>query len=76
MKATKPRKKKYTQSHKDGTLWAKGFLLNGKMEGHFVWFRKDGTKMREGYFKNEKQVGKWTTFDKAGRMVKVTDFDK
>ena len=58
--------------HKDGTVWAKGKMVNGKCEGFWVWFRKDGTKMRSGYFKRNKQVGKWTTYDKKGKIYKVT----
>ena len=59
---------KHTHYHKDGTVWAKGGLLDGKMHGAWVWFRKDGSKMRSGYFDNGKQVGEWTTYDKKGRV--------
>jgi len=64
--------KRYTHHHKDGSIWAKGYTLNGKMNGSWVWFRKDGTKMRSGAFKFGKQTGKWTTYDKKGKIVKVT----
>lgn len=60
--------------HKDGSIWAKGQLRNGKMEGDWEWFRKDGTKMRSGSFKNGKQTGTWTTYDKEGKVVKITQF--
>lgn len=43
--------------HKDGSIWAKGILLNEMMEGYWEWFRKDGSKMRSGYFKKGKQIG-------------------
>ena len=66
---------KYIHKHKDGSIWAKGKLLGGKMDGYWKWFRKDGTKMRTGYFKAGKQTGKWTTYDKSGRIVKITNFD-
>ncbi len=65
--------KKHTHYHKDGTVWAKGFLTGDKMDGYWEWFRKDGTKMRSGHFKLNKQVGKWTTYDKKGKVVKVTE---
>lgn len=68
----KPAKKAYKHYHKDGTLWATGFLKGDVMEGHWVWFRKDGSKMRSGAFKEGEQVGEWTTYDKNGRVVKVT----
>lgn len=64
--------KKYVLHHKNGTVWARGQMLNGKMNGYWVWFRKDGTKLRSGSFENGKQVGKWTTYDKKGRVYKVT----
>ena len=66
-------KKRYTKRHADGSIWAKGYLINGKMEGYWVWFRKDGTKMRSGYFARDKQTGKWTTYDKKGKVYKVTE---
>ncbi len=71
-----PAGKTYKHFHKDGTLWATGKLLGGKMTGYWKWFRKDGTKMRTGYFKAGKQIGKWTTYNKKGGVVKVTDFGK
>ena len=64
--------KKYTHFHKDGSVWAKGHLCNGKMHGYWEWFRKNGTKMRSGHFDKEKQVGEWVTYDKKGRVYKIT----
>jgi len=58
--------------HKDGSIWAKGQLIDDVMTGYWEWFRKDGTIMRTGYFNNGDQVGEWTTYDKSGKIVKVT----
>lgn len=58
--------------HKDGSLWAKGQLLDGVMVGYWEWFRKDGTKMRSGSFDNGEQIGDWTTYDKSGAVYKAT----
>ncbi|HEY4528553.1 MAG TPA: hypothetical protein VJJ48_01865 [Candidatus Paceibacterota bacterium] len=69
-------KKRHIHYHKDGSVWARGYMLNGKMEGKWKWFRKDSTKMRSGSFIQNKQVGKWTTYDKRGKVVKITDFGK
>lgn len=69
-------KKKYVQYHKDGSIWAKGFFTQGKMDGRWIWFRKDGSKMRSGSFIKGKQVGTWTTFDAKGKVVKVTQFER
>jgi antitoxin component YwqK of YwqJK toxin-antitoxin module len=64
--------KKHTQYHKDGTLWGKGTMKDGKMHGYWEWFRKDGTKMRSGHFDNDKQVLEWITYDKKGNPYKTT----
>lgn len=72
MPREKNKKEKYVAYHNDGSVWAKGTIVNGQLDGYFEWFRKDGTKMRSGYFCNGKQVGEWTTFDRKGRIVKVT----
>jgi antitoxin component YwqK of YwqJK toxin-antitoxin module len=69
-------RKKHTEYHKDGSVWAKGYLVNGEFEGYWEWFRKDGTKMRTGYFRNGKQVGKMVTYNKKEKEVKVTSFDE
>jgi antitoxin component YwqK of YwqJK toxin-antitoxin module len=58
--------------HKDGSIWAKGYMLGEQMHGHWEWFRKDGVIMRSGYFNNGKQTGEWTTYDKKGKIYKVT----
>ena len=78
--------KKHIHYHKDGSIWAKGNMLDGKMDVYWEWFRKparnathsvaggDGSKMRSGYFNKGKQVGEWTTYDKKGKEVKVTNY--
>ncbi len=68
-----PGKYKNFVFHKDGTVWAKGRKVKGKLEGYWEWFRKDGTKMRSGSFKAGKQTGKWTTYDKKEKVYKVTE---
>ena len=65
----------YTKYHKDGSVWAKGEVIDDLMEGYWEWFRKDGTKMRSGHFKNGQQVGEWITYDSKGRVYKVTNFE-
>lgn len=68
--AAKP--KAHIHYHKDGTVWAKGKLLNGVATGYWEWFRKDGVRMRSGYFEKGVQVGEWTTYDRKGAVYKVT----
>jgi antitoxin component YwqK of YwqJK toxin-antitoxin module len=72
MAISKSKLKEYTHYHKDGSLWAKGQMLDGVQTGHWEWFRKDGTLMRAGTFENGEQVGEWTTYDKNGKVVKVS----
>jgi len=71
-KTKRPSPKEHIHYHKDGTIWAKGKLRDGIMEGYWEWFRKDGTIMRSGYFKDGKQTGEWTTYDRTGKVHKVT----
>jgi antitoxin component YwqK of YwqJK toxin-antitoxin module len=62
----------YVEYHKDGSIWARGQMLDGVPTGYWEWFRKAGTKMRSGTFENGEQVGEWTTYDREGRVFKVT----
>ena len=72
MPAKKARAKKHIVYHNDGTIWAKGQMLNGVATGYWEWFRKDGSKLRSGYFEKGEQVGEWTTYDRKGKVFKVT----
>jgi len=71
-KTKRPSPKEHIHYHKDGTIWAKGKLRDGIMEGYWEWFRKDGTIMRSGCFKEGKQTVEWTTYDRTGKVYKVT----
>lgn len=62
----------FVKHHKDGSLWARGQMLDGRMIGYWKWFRKNGTKLRSGWFENGEQCGEWTTYDKAGMPYKTT----
>lgn len=66
------RPRTHVHYHKDGTIWAKGKLLNGVATGYWEWFRKDGVRMRSGYFEKGVQVGEWTTYDRKGAVYKMT----
>ena len=63
-----------TKYHRDGSVWARGELVDGEPEGYWEWFRKDGSKMRSGYLKGGKKFGEWVTYDKYGEIYKVTQF--
>lgn len=62
----------HVEYHKDGTIWAKGQMQDGKPTGYWEWFRREGTKSRSGYFDAGEPVGEWTTYDREGKVYKVT----
>ena len=72
MATRKPAADLHHQYHKDGSLRARGPMINGIPEGAWEWFRKDGTRLRSGTFANGEQIGEWTTYDKTGAVYKVT----
>lgn len=72
MTANKTSTKEHIEYHKDGSVWARGPMANGVLEGYWEWFRLDGTRMRSGQFENGEQTGDWTTYDKTGAVYKVT----
>ena len=62
----------YVTYHNDGSVWAKGNMVDGQPDGYWEWFRKGGTRMRSGHFENGKQTSEWITYDRAGKVYKVT----
>lgn len=73
MTAKKSSTTPHIQYHADGSIWAKGEMLNDKMHGYWEWYRKNGIIMRSGHFNNGKQTGEWITYDKDGKVYKVTN---
>jgi antitoxin component YwqK of YwqJK toxin-antitoxin module len=59
---------------KDGTVRARGQMLDGLLSGYWEWFRLDGTMMRTGAFDRGRQIGTWTTYDRSGAPHKETHF--
>lgn len=66
----------FTKYHKDGSIWAKGRMLDGDPVGYWEWFRKDGSRMRSGHFEAGEQVGEWITYDQQGQEYKVTQMKR
>jgi hypothetical protein len=60
--------------HKDGSIRARGHMLDEEMDGYWEWFRLDGTIMRSGSFDRGRQTGTWTTYDRSGAPHKETQF--
>jgi antitoxin component YwqK of YwqJK toxin-antitoxin module len=63
----------YVKYHTDGSVWAKGHMEDGVMEGYWEWYRVDGSKMRSGHFRQGKQIGEWITYDPKGKAHKITN---
>jgi antitoxin component YwqK of YwqJK toxin-antitoxin module len=63
----------HEERHRDGSLRARGPVVDGQPDGHWEWFRLDGTMLRSGSFDRGRQVGEWTTYDRSGAPYKVTD---
>lgn len=65
-------KKELIKYHNDSSIWAKGLMDDGLMEGYWEGFRNDGSKMRSWNFEKGRQVGEWVTYDKNGKIIKTT----
>lgn len=63
----------HVERHRDGTVRARGPVVDGEPHGYWEWFRLDGTLMRSGSFDRGRTVGEWTTYDRSGAPYKVTD---
>ena len=63
----------HVERHRDGSVRARGPVVDGQPHGYWEWFRLDGTLMRSGTFSAGRTVGEWTTYDQAGTPYKVTD---
>ncbi|MEP6606346.1 MAG: hypothetical protein ABJA60_09560 [Nitrosospira sp.] len=55
--ASKPKTEECFEHHKDGSVRARGQMLDGQLPDYWEWFRKDGVRMRSGHFKGSVQSG-------------------
>ena len=62
----------HEERHRDGSLRARGPVVDGRPHGSWEWFRLDDTRLRSGSFDRGRQVGEWTTYDGAGVPYKTT----
>jgi antitoxin component YwqK of YwqJK toxin-antitoxin module len=62
----------HTERHRDGSIRARGQVVNGQPDGYWEWFRLDGTMLRTGHFDQGRQTGERTTYDTSGAPYKVT----
>ncbi len=75
MPATEFTEGQHVERHRDGSIRARGPVVDGKPQGYWEWFRLDGTMLRSGSFEAGRQVGEWTTYDRSGAPYKITQMD-
>jgi hypothetical protein len=63
----------HVERHRDGSLRARGPVVDGQPAGYWEWFRLDGTRLRSGHVDSGRAVGEWTTYDRTGAVYEVTD---
>ena len=62
----------HVERHRDGSIRARGPVLDGQPHGYWEWFRLDGTMLRSGSFDRGRQTGEWITYDRSGAPYKTT----
>lgn len=54
----------------DGTVAAKGFLVDSKKTGYWEWYRTDGTIKQSGYYSDDDPVSIWMIHDEVGKPMR------
>jgi len=62
----------HVERHRNGSVRARGRVVDGQPDGYREWFRLDGTLLRSGSFDKGGQTGEWTTYDATRAVDKVT----
>jgi hypothetical protein len=62
----------HEERRRDGSLRARGRVVDGQPGGHREWFRLDGTRLRSGWFDRGRATGEWTTHDTSGAPYETT----
>ncbi len=65
----------FTDFYADGKTYAKGEILNKKMNGDFISFYKNGNTKTEGRVQSGIPVGKWKYYQENGEPDYFIDFD-
>ena len=65
----------HTERHRDGSIRARGQVVNRQPDGCWEWFRRDGTMLRSSHFDQGRQTRGWTTYDTSGAPYEVTTKD-
>jgi hypothetical protein len=62
----------HVERHRDGSIRARGPVLDGQPHGYWEWFRLDGAMLRSGSFDRGRQTGEWITYDRSGAPYRTT----
>jgi hypothetical protein len=62
----------HEERHRDGSLRARGRVVDGQPDGYWEWFRLDGTMLRSGWFAGGRETGEWATYDRSGAPYETT----
>ena len=69
----KSKPERFVKYYRDGSIWARGWVLDDKPVGFWAFYRIDGTKLRTGYFREGVEAGKWTHYDHGGNVQRVEE---
>ena len=62
--------KNFIKYHNDGSIWAKGKMIDGVPTGYWEWFRKEDPILRSGYFKEVNKPQSGPLMIKKERFIK------
>jgi len=66
----------YTHYLKDGKIKAQGPMINGRMEGRWIFNRASGQLWQTAHFKNGQKQGRWVRYDRSGQKEYEAEFDQ
>ncbi len=66
-KMSEQKGKIFTYFFKSGKIRARGKMINGIMEGEWIFNRGTGELWQIGHFKNGQKHGRWVRYDRKGK---------
>lgn len=63
-----------TYYFKNGNVKARGWYINNRMEGEWMFYRENGQLWQIGNFKNGRRNGRWVTYNKENRVEYEEEF--
>lgn len=59
----------------NGKVKARGKMIEGKMEGEWIFNRASGELWQVGHFKNNQKQGNWVRYDRSGQKEYEAEFE-